>query len=126
MVNGQRGDTPARCSLRGRQAPGERRFRCAQGSEVRLRAFEVVDDVRFEVVDSGMGTAGEHLARVFEKFYRIPGSSSDGAGLGLSIAREIVMAHGGGIVFESNLGAGATSWFTLPIANAQSFAEIGA
>jgi two-component system, NtrC family, sensor histidine kinase KinB len=97
-----------------------------EGSEVRLRAFVVGDDVRFEVVDSGVGIAEEHLARVFEKFYRIPGSSSDGARLGLSIAREIVMAHGGGIVFESNLGAGATSWFTLPIANAQSFAEIGA
>ena len=46
---------------------------------------------RFRVEDSGQGIAPEHLARIFEKFYRVPGSrSSGGAGLGLAIAREIV------------------------------------
>jgi len=97
-----------------------------EGSEVRLQAFVAGDDIRFEVVDSGLGIPEQHLARVFEKFYRVPGAAPDGAGLGLSIAREIVMAHGGGIGVESNFGAGATFWFTLPIAGAQSVAEIEA
>jgi two-component system, NtrC family, sensor histidine kinase KinB len=71
--------------------------------------------IAFEVKDSGTGIAPEHLARIFEKFYRVPGSkSSGGAGLGLAIAREIVEAHGGQIDAESQPGQGTTFTFTLP------------
>jgi NtrC-family two-component system sensor histidine kinase KinB len=73
--------------------------------------------VRFAVADTGHGIPAEHLARVFERFYQVPGTESAGAaGLGLSIAREIVVAHGGDIGAESREGGGTTVWFTLPVA----------
>ncbi len=71
--------------------------------------------VRFSVADTGRGIPAEHLGRVFERFYQVPGTEgAGGAGLGLSIAREIVLAHGGDIGAESREGAGTTFWFTLP------------
>jgi two-component system, NtrC family, sensor histidine kinase KinB len=76
--------------------------------------------ITFEVKDTGTGIAPAHLSRIFEKFYRVPGSkSSGGAGLGLTIAREIVEAHGGQIAAESEPGKGTTFTFTLPIATAE-------
>ena len=69
------------------------------------------------MADTGEGIAAEHLPRLFEKFYRVPGSrSAGGAGLGLAIAREIVSAHGGQIDVASRPGEGTTFTFRLPIA----------
>jgi signal transduction histidine kinase len=70
--------------------------------------------VRFEVKDTGEGIPLEEQARIFEKFYRAPGAPAGGAGLGLSIARDIVQAHGGEIGVVSEPGQGSTFWFTLP------------
>jgi two-component system, NtrC family, sensor histidine kinase KinB len=70
--------------------------------------------IRFEVTDDGEGIPAEHLPRVFERFYRVPGTAG-GAGFGLSIAREIVEAHGGEIGASSEPGQGSTFWFTLPV-----------
>jgi two-component system, NtrC family, sensor histidine kinase KinB len=76
--------------------------------------------IEFSVEDSGVGIAPEHLPRIFEKFYRVPGSkTSGGAGLGLAIAREIVEAHGGRIEAESHGGRGTIFTFTLPTAPAE-------
>lgn len=59
--------------------------------------------VRFSVINSGPGLSEEEQARVFDKFYRGPGHKGEGAGLGLSIARQVVQAHEGriGVVSES-------------------------
>lgn len=62
--------------------------------------------MRFAVADTGAGIPREHLQHVFEKFYRVPGASGGSAGLGLSIAKEIVEAHGGEIGVESEVGRG--------------------
>jgi signal transduction histidine kinase len=70
-------------------------------------------EVRFEVRDTGEGIAREHLERIFDKFYRVPGGRSEGVGLGLYIAREIVHAHGGELGVESEPGKGSRFWFTL-------------
>ena len=53
--------------------------------------------MRFSVRDQGPGVPDEYRSRVFEKFFRVPGLPAQGAGLGLSIAREFVRAHGGQI-----------------------------
>jgi signal transduction histidine kinase len=84
------------------------------GGRVELGAAPAGDYVRFEVRDTGEGIAREHLDRIFDKFYRVPGSRSSGVGFGLYISREIVNAHGGEMGVESELGRGSTFWFTLP------------
>ncbi len=70
--------------------------------------------IRFEVKDTGEGIAPEHHARLFSRFYRVPGSPPGGTGLGLSITRDVIHAHGGEVGVESAPGAGSTFWFTLP------------
>jgi signal transduction histidine kinase len=67
-----------------------------------------------EVADTGSGMPPEVVARIFERFYR--GPDSTGSGLGLPIARELVVAQGGQISAESTSGVGTTVRFWLPIA----------
>lgn len=70
--------------------------------------------VEFAVDDTGCGISQEHLAHVFEPFYRVPGQDpATGVGLGLAIAREIVRAHGGEMSVESTPGMGSSFRFTL-------------
>jgi signal transduction histidine kinase len=71
------------------------------------------------VCDSGPGIAPEHLALVFERFFRANPTrarATGGAGLGLTIVRQLVEAHGGRVWAESTPGRGATFAFTLPVA----------
>jgi signal transduction histidine kinase len=68
------------------------------------------------VVDTGPGIPQEHLSKVFDRFWRVPGTKHTGSGLGLSIARGIVHAHGGTIWAESQFGKGSSFLFTLPLA----------
>jgi len=70
--------------------------------------------VRFSVRDTGPGIPPESLARVFDRFYREPGQTKSGAGLGLAIAREIIVAHGGSIACTSEPGEGCEFHFLLP------------
>jgi signal transduction histidine kinase len=70
------------------------------------------------VSDTGMGIRSEDLERIFEKFHRssdILAEHAEGAGLGLTISRQIVEYHGGAIQAESKLGAGSTFTVTLPL-----------
>jgi signal transduction histidine kinase len=71
--------------------------------------------VRFSVGDDGPGISPEHQEHIFERFYRIPGTNKSGAGLGLSIAREIVAAHGGEIGVLSVQGSGSEFMFVIPV-----------
>ncbi len=76
------------------------------------------DHFRIEIVDTGEGIPAEALPHIFEEFYQADAhvSKKDGLGLGLTIAREIVHAHGGRIGAESEgPGKGAKFWVTLPI-----------
>jgi two-component system, NtrC family, sensor histidine kinase KinB len=71
--------------------------------------------IRFSVRDQGPGIPGESVTRVFDRFYRAPHQEKrSGAGLGLAIAREIVVAHGGSIACASRDGDGAEFYFVLP------------
>lgn len=73
--------------------------------------------VTLSVEDDGEGIPPEALPLVFERFYRVDPSrarSTGGTGLGLTIAKQLVEAHGGSITAESNYGRGTTVSFTLP------------
>jgi two-component system, NtrC family, sensor histidine kinase KinB len=71
--------------------------------------------IRFSVRDQGPGIPPESVGRVFDRFYRAPNQDRrPGAGLGLAIAREIVVAHGGSIACASNRGEGSEFYFVLP------------
>ena len=84
------------------------------GNRVFITARATEQFVEFEIADDGVGIPPQHVPRIFEKFYRVPGqSSSNGAGLGLAIVREIVEAHGGQVRVESSVGSGAIFGFTL-------------
>jgi two-component system phosphate regulon sensor histidine kinase PhoR len=91
------------------------------GKRVMVGAQLLADQemVEFFVRDFGPGIAFEHLDRIFERFYRVDKArsrESGGTGLGLAIVKHIVMAHGGRIRAESELGSGVTFLFTLPCA----------
>jgi signal transduction histidine kinase len=70
---------------------------------------------RFYVRDQGQGISHEHQAHIFERFYRVPGTTKSGAGLGLSIAREIVTLHQGDIGVLSQPGKGSEFFFVIPV-----------
>jgi signal transduction histidine kinase len=73
--------------------------------------------MEFAVEDTGEGISAEHLPLLFQRFVKIPGATPGGAGLGLSIARRIVEAHGGSIAVESTVGRGSKFRFTVPLAD---------
>jgi signal transduction histidine kinase len=81
------------------------------GGRVALRALDLGHAVRFEVEDSGTGIRPEHLPHIFERFRSF---DSRGTGLGLFIARSLVVAHAGELGVRSHLGHGATFWFEIP------------
>ena len=76
------------------------------------------DDVLVSVIDRGKGIAADELTKVFEKFYRSTETPAAGLGLGLTIARGIVEAHGGRIWANHTPGGGLTVQFTLPLSPA--------
>jgi two-component system, NtrC family, sensor histidine kinase KinB len=88
------------------------------GGQVQLRsAPHGGGQVRFEVSDTGEGIDPKWFPHLFDRFFRIPGTSrGTGVGLGLYITKEIVDAHGGQIGVESEPGHGSIFWFTLPAA----------
>ncbi|KAF0094937.1 MAG: integral membrane sensor signal transduction histidine kinase [Puniceicoccaceae bacterium 5H] len=86
-----------------------------EGTSIVLRAAQQDEEVRFSVIDHGPGIAPEYRSRVFNKFFRIPEQQTKGAGLGLSIAREIALAHNGEVGCESEIGKGSEFFMILPL-----------
>lgn len=87
------------------------------GGAITLSARLSAGFVAIRVRDTGAGIPSEHLPNVFERFYRADRSrarATGGAGLGLAIAKQLVMAHGGSVTVESVVGQGSTFTFTLP------------
>jgi two-component system, OmpR family, phosphate regulon sensor histidine kinase PhoR len=74
---------------------------------------------RFEVIDTGIGLGPADRDRIFERFYRVDRARSrddGGTGLGLSIVKNTVLALGGRLGVDSELGKGSTFWVELPLA----------
>jgi heavy metal sensor kinase len=87
------------------------------GEQIEIRASREGSDATVRVIDAGVGIAPEHLPHLFERFYRVDTArtrSHGGAGLGLSIVKAIVEAHGGTVSVESKPGAGSTFTLRLP------------
>ena len=88
------------------------KFTPADG-RVAVRARDSVEGIEFTVSDTGIGIPADQLEAVFERFHQVS-RDRRGLGLGLHIARGIVLAHGGRLWVESVLGAGSTFHFVLP------------
>ena len=86
-------------------------------------------EARIDVIDKGPGIAPDHLPHLFDRFYRVDASRArhtGGAGLGLSIVKQLVLAQGGRVWAESKLGEGSTFSFTLPLSRSAQGAGGGA
>lgn len=82
------------------------------GLSARLQGTELA----IEVSNTGEGIPREHQDRVFDKFFQVPGTPAGHAGLGLTIAKQLVEQNGGQISVRSEPGRGATFTFTVPVA----------
>jgi signal transduction histidine kinase/predicted negative regulator of RcsB-dependent stress response len=87
--------------------------------EIRVHAYQLRAHVAIEVADRGIGIAAVEIPKVFDDFYRadqrLNSHKQGGMGLGLTLARQIVHAHGGEISVRSEVGKGSVFTFTLPL-----------
>lgn len=84
-----------------------------ENSSVNIEVSLKDSQVKFSVKDVGEGIQDEYLEKIFERYFRIPGTKKEGTGLGLSISKDYIEAQGGSIWVESDYGAGSTFCFTL-------------
>ena len=89
-----------------------------EGGKITIKAEVAADRVTVSVIDTGIGISKEDLPRVWERFFQTKeaqGMRKAGFGLGLKIAREIVLRHGGEMGIESELGVGSRFFFHVPL-----------
>ncbi|PSF14715.1 sensor histidine kinase [Marinobacter shengliensis] len=88
------------------------------GGEVQVRIVRQESSVRIEIIDQGPGVPTAFRDRIFQKFAQAdasPSRAKEGTGLGLAITRELMLAMGGNVGYESEEGSGATFWVSLPL-----------
>ena len=85
-----------------------------EAGSICIEADRAGHEVRFLVRDTGQGVSEEELPHIFDRFWQGHRKNRVGIGLGLSIVKGLVEAHGGRLWVESKLGAGTTFFFTLP------------
>ena len=90
------------------------------GSSIQVSLTESEDEIKIEVADNGPGIDKHDLERIFERFYRADSSrtrtrKSEGSGLGLSIVKAVMQAHGGDVTVDSTMGVGSTFTLHFPI-----------
>jgi NtrC-family two-component system sensor histidine kinase KinB len=91
-------------------------LRHTRHGEITINAERRDGHVAISVGDTGSGISSEYLPHIFDKFVQVPDAPSGGVGLGLTISKSIVEAHGGQISVQSQPGRGTTFTFTLPLA----------
>ena len=90
----------------------------SQGGSITVEAWQQGSQIKVSVVDTGEGIPAKDLPNIFERFYRVDKSrarATGGSGLGLTIAKRLVEAHGGRIAVQSKLRKGSRFTFTLPL-----------
>lgn len=90
-----------------------------EGTTIMIELRRDGEDVVLTVKDTGIGVPAGEQARLFTKFYRASNARKqrpDGTGVGLFLAKKVIVSHGGSMVFESSEGKGSTFGFRLPIA----------
>jgi len=88
-----------------------------EGGWVKISLSEANDCISVKISDNGMGIDNEHLSKIFDEFYRVDGRRNapvKGSGLGLSIVKKMVNAHGGTIDVESEIGKGSVFKIDFP------------
>lgn len=91
-------------------------LRHTKDGEINISAEQRDNHLAVSVHDTGSGIPGEYLPHIFDQFVQVPDAPTGGAGLGLTISKSIVEAHGGQISVQSQIGQGTTFTFTLPLA----------
>lgn len=88
-----------------------------EGALIRTVVEKFKDHCRISVQDQGMGMTPEQVDKIFDKFYRVDASNTaiEGTGLGMTVVKHIVEAHGGEVWVESEVGKGTVVTFTIPI-----------
>jgi len=89
----------------------------AAGGVITVAAARRGAEIAMSVADTGTGIPRESLSRIFEPFVQVPHATGGGAGLGLTISRQIVEAHGGQLTVQSSPGQGSTFTFTVRLAH---------
>lgn len=87
------------------------------GGRIELRWLRGPNDLRFEVIDNGIGIDEQHISRLTERFYRVDKSRSretQGTGLGLAIVKHVLLRHGGKLAIRSVSGKGSVFTASLP------------
>lgn len=79
-----------------------------ENSKINISIAVSNNQIIFSVQDSGQGIPNEHKEKVFNRYFRVPGTKKGGTGLGLAISKEFIEAQGGTISVESELGLGST------------------
>lgn len=82
-------------------------------SSIVISAVPFNNQVQFSVTDTGQGILPQYIDKIFDRYFRIPGTQKDGTGLGLSISKEFIEAQGGSISVKSDFGSGSTFSFFL-------------
>lgn len=85
-------------------------------STVTISIKQEGDEVVFSVKDPGQGIDSKYAGKIFDRYFRVPGSSTSGTGLGLAISKEFIEAQEGSIGVESTLGEGSRFYFRLKTA----------
>jgi two-component system phosphate regulon sensor histidine kinase PhoR len=90
------------------------------GGAITVSAQQSEDEITVSIRDNGIGIPAEDASQIFERFYKVDRArTTKGMGLGLSIAKTVIEAHGGRIWVDSEVGKGSTFSFTIPTLQAQ-------
>ena len=77
-------------------------------SRIRISGLQTGKRVKISVTDTGQGIDSQYKNKIFDRYFRVPGTEKEGTGLGLAISKEFIEAQGGQITVDSKLGLGST------------------